>query len=205
MEFHNLGKHCHDETCKQKDFLPFTCKFCEKIYCLDHRDPTSHSCQHSKIGDIRVFTCPVCLKVCKFDSGKLTEDDYFSIHQATDCNPAQYEQIKAEKSKKCSVDNCKTKLTTLNTHTCKKCTQILCLNHRFDDQHVCKRPTFKNNVVQKKEEPKKDIRAQGVPAPEQLQPSRNCRNEMLREMCDVCGARFANLDALIHHAEKAHF
>lgn len=28
MEFSNLGKHCNEKTCNQKDFLPFKCKFC---------------------------------------------------------------------------------------------------------------------------------------------------------------------------------
>ena len=28
MEFANLGKHCTEVTCRQKDFLPFECKFC---------------------------------------------------------------------------------------------------------------------------------------------------------------------------------
>mmetsp|Transcript_33201 Transcript_33201/g.30136 ORF Transcript_33201/g.30136 Transcript_33201/m.30136 type:complete len:81 (+) Transcript_33201:70-312(+) len=80
MEFANLGKHCTEMTCRQKDFLPFTCKFCLKIFCLDHRDPTSHECDKSNKGDIRIFKCPMCLQTVKFDSGIMTEDEFFSIH-----------------------------------------------------------------------------------------------------------------------------
>lgn len=39
MEFSNLGKHCF--ICRQQDFLPFFCNFCEKYYCLEHRN---HDC-----------------------------------------------------------------------------------------------------------------------------------------------------------------
>mgnify|MGYP001950755922 CR=1 FL=1 len=30
MDFQNFGVHCAEITCKQKDFLPFTCKYCEQ-------------------------------------------------------------------------------------------------------------------------------------------------------------------------------
>ena len=39
MEFSNVGKHCY--ICKQQDFLPFFCNFCEQYYCLKHRN---HDC-----------------------------------------------------------------------------------------------------------------------------------------------------------------
>lgn len=34
MEFSNLGKHCQESTCNQKDFLPFECKFCKKTVTI---------------------------------------------------------------------------------------------------------------------------------------------------------------------------
>jgi len=35
MEFQNVGKHCDESTCRQKDFLPFLCRFCNKTVTRD--------------------------------------------------------------------------------------------------------------------------------------------------------------------------
>ena len=44
MEFHSLGKHCARLDCSQNDFLPFTCSFCEAVFCKDHFQPQLHGC-----------------------------------------------------------------------------------------------------------------------------------------------------------------
>ncbi|XP_070575815.1 AN1-type zinc finger protein 1-like [Ptychodera flava] len=40
----DVGKHCSVNTCKQLDFLPFTCNGCSRIFCLEHHSLGSHSC-----------------------------------------------------------------------------------------------------------------------------------------------------------------
>lgn len=44
MEFSNLGKHC--SKCKQQDYLPFECDYCNKILCKEHRSGSNHKCIH---------------------------------------------------------------------------------------------------------------------------------------------------------------
>ncbi|XP_028392304.1 AN1-type zinc finger protein 1-like [Dendronephthya gigantea] len=39
-----VGKQCSVSSCKQLDFLPFTCNDCSAIFCLEHRSTTSHNC-----------------------------------------------------------------------------------------------------------------------------------------------------------------
>ena len=37
----SLGKVCSFAGCGTRDFLPFSCSFCERVYCLEHK---SHGC-----------------------------------------------------------------------------------------------------------------------------------------------------------------
>ena len=39
------GTLCSQEGCRACDFLPFTCKFCQEDYCLEHRSKFKHSCR----------------------------------------------------------------------------------------------------------------------------------------------------------------
>lgn len=65
----DIGKHCFLKECNQEDFLPFQCKFCKEYFCLEHRQPDNHFCQHEtqntrakeKI-QIPKFPCIVCKK-----------------------------------------------------------------------------------------------------------------------------------------------
>ena len=79
MDFQNLGKHCSDSTCRQKDFLPFQCKFCDKTYCLDHRSTAAHSCAAGNAGDMKAIICPVCLQTLSYDSSKYTENEFVRL------------------------------------------------------------------------------------------------------------------------------
>ncbi|KAI5969112.1 hypothetical protein CANMA_001779 [Candida margitis] len=40
----DIGKNC--SYCNQLDFLPFTCEFCKKTYCSNHRTLEQHHCPH---------------------------------------------------------------------------------------------------------------------------------------------------------------
>lgn len=138
MEFANLGKHCSDPICKQKDFLPFECKYCSKIFCLDHRAPSDHSCPSSHLGSKKALVCPLCLKTVKYEDNGLTGDEMLSIHEATECDKSQYEKNKQEKNTFCAKPRCNERIGKLNTYECKQCSQKLCLKHRFEDNHNCK-------------------------------------------------------------------
>jgi uncharacterized C2H2 Zn-finger protein len=55
----------------------------------------------------------------------------------TECDP-KAKQIRPH-LRKCPVKGCKERLTTLNTFTCAKCRAVVCLAHRFEDDHQCTR------------------------------------------------------------------
>ncbi|XP_066543268.1 AN1-type zinc finger protein 1 isoform X2 [Amia ocellicauda] len=40
----DIGKHCQFGTCNQKDFLPFFCDGCSRVFCLHHKGRESHCC-----------------------------------------------------------------------------------------------------------------------------------------------------------------
>ena len=84
MEFGNLGKHCSETTCHQKDFLPFECKYCKNMviefnfafnltifeYCLEHRTPKDHQCKNENVGAKKAIICPMCSKTLKYEFGE---------------------------------------------------------------------------------------------------------------------------------------
>lgn len=44
---------------------------------------------------------------------------------------------KVHKKPKCPVPNCKEKLNSVNTYSCKTCGTSVCLKHRFPNDHDC--------------------------------------------------------------------
>lgn len=45
MEFEELGSNCSLSYCGVKDFLPFKCKRCNGVFCLEHRAFEKHECK----------------------------------------------------------------------------------------------------------------------------------------------------------------
>ena len=44
MEFSDLGAHCEFTGCGIQDYLPFECKYCNKNFCLEHKNHENHNC-----------------------------------------------------------------------------------------------------------------------------------------------------------------
>lgn len=40
-----LGTHCAERSCRALDFLPLTCRYCERAYCRAHAAPERHRCR----------------------------------------------------------------------------------------------------------------------------------------------------------------
>lgn len=62
MEYPNLGEHCSSPSCKTLDFLPFTCAYCNLIFCKEHFNQSLHNCKSLGRGtsnnvDIKSFAC----------------------------------------------------------------------------------------------------------------------------------------------------
>ncbi|BDA42411.1 Zinc finger AN1 and C2H2 domain-containing stress-stress-associated protein [Coccomyxa sp. Obi] len=130
----SLGDHCEVEECKQIDFLPFKCDACEKVFCLAHRKYSAHSCKKAGEKETQTIICPLCAKAIKL----LPDQDAnaaFERHSQEACDPMNY--AKVHKKARCPVPNCKEKLGSVNTYSCKTCGTSVCLRHRFPGDHDC--------------------------------------------------------------------
>lgn len=130
MEFYHIGTHCALTQCKQRDFLPFKCDGCSLEYCLAHREYKSHDCKSAPQG-VQVLTCPICLKGIPFDSHQ-DANMLWQIHYTQNC--------KKEVKLACANKACKKLISEVNSITCNDCNKLVCLQHRFNDQHPCKDP-----------------------------------------------------------------
>ena len=129
MEFSHLGSHCSISTCSQQDFLPFQCEACNKTYCKDHRAYSDHSCSSIPMGE-EVVKCPLCGKGITRLPGI---DINLTISQHMDSSECRQEEISR-------CPKCKARLTDINTITCNRCRQKVCVVHRYSDQHDCTHP-----------------------------------------------------------------
>ena len=129
MEFSNLGRHCSIPNCFQQDFLPFECDACRKTYCKDHRSYYEHQCSQIPMGE-EVYKCPICNKGITIISG---QDLNLIISQHMDSSDCRKENLP-------SCPRCKVRLTGINSVNCNKCRQLVCLTHRYSDQHECLHP-----------------------------------------------------------------
>mmetsp|Transcript_1547 Transcript_1547/g.2045 ORF Transcript_1547/g.2045 Transcript_1547/m.2045 type:complete len:160 (+) Transcript_1547:88-567(+) len=137
MEFGTIGKHCADPSCKQLDFLPFTCDGCQKVFCLDHRTYKDHKCPNANFKDTKVTTCPLCEQPVNILKSQ-NPDQVMDEHIRNGCKPIQKERIMKNK---CSVKKCKQ--SELIPIQCKDCRQQFCVRHRNAFDHEC--PALKAN------------------------------------------------------------
>jgi hypothetical protein len=145
MEFQDLGKHCHLEYCKMKDFLPFTCNLCKKTCCLEHKNYDKHDCIEYKKTIKKAFQCPTCLQTKIFD-GTRTEKEMLTLHKKMSCDPKNAAKIKKIR-KRCAVKKCWKKLTPVNKFQCNPCEKLICTKHRDPEKHGCEK--FEKNTKKK--------------------------------------------------------
>ena len=180
MQFEDIGEHCSFEMCHRRDFLPFQCSKCSKVYCLDHRTCKSHKCPKADADDVMLIICPICSAKIKI-TGADDPNVIFDNHSKTGCFPQL--EVKQEKER-CDADGCYTILTPINTYTCVKCGGLkYCLKHRFPDEHKC--APFK--AAKKKSRLINPQLAQKGPT----------------ERCPLC-LMFFPVSSLIEHCNKVH-
>ncbi|XP_066581218.1 AN1-type zinc finger protein 1-like [Prorops nasuta] len=51
MEFPQTGENCSITDCKQLDFLPFLCEYCQNIFCKVHFNAECHNCKNITTND----------------------------------------------------------------------------------------------------------------------------------------------------------
>lgn len=130
MEFSDVGKHCAVQDCKERDFLPFSCDFCNKCFCLNHRSETSHHCQTKRPDNEAIF-CPICkhqILVCHGENAQRN----LAIHANSKCQKYVVETIERLP---CALGGCKSESVVLIR--CFSCKKEFCLPHRAPDAHKC--------------------------------------------------------------------
>jgi predicted nucleic acid binding AN1-type Zn finger protein len=140
-EFDHVGSHCTLPTCKQRDFLPFTCDTCKKPYCLAHRSYDAHNCEGALKRDMTSLDCPICGKSFKFDKSK-DPNEIWEEHYNFYCTKT--ESKSSSSSSSCARKGCISKLGPSNTFQCPKCLKKVCLSHRMSEEHECVGATNKS-------------------------------------------------------------
>lgn len=128
MDFVDLGRHCALSSCKQQDYLPFTCPHCGLATCLDHRKPEHHDCVRPP-PEAKTVNCPICSRILPIPVGK-NADVIVDYHIRLGCK-----QRRTVKPHSCSVQGCKRK--EVHENICRNCKLTFCLNHRFPLDHNC--------------------------------------------------------------------
>ncbi len=185
-----IGAHCTYKYCKRKDFLPFECSRCGKIYCLEHRSCKAHECPKADIDDVQLIICPFCNARIKM-MGAEDPNVVFQKHYPALCRP---HLAVPETKERCAADGCYTVLNPVNTFECKACGGLkYCLKHRFSDTHKCV-PFKKQKMASRLVNPPK-------PAA-QLKPTAGEKKED-EERCPLCLMYFP-ITQLFEHCSKAH-
>ena len=134
MEFNDVGSYCEVKECGQQDFLPFTCEFCKKKFCRNHKNYASHECGGRESKDMTSIDCPTCGTSVKFPQSE-SPDLIWTQHYSADCKRVLQE--KEKKRNKCPVPMCPTILGISNIYQCTKCDLKICLSHRMPEDHFC--------------------------------------------------------------------
>jgi predicted nucleic acid binding AN1-type Zn finger protein len=132
LEHTNLGKHCDVADCHQRDFLPFTCDYCSKSLCTNHRTYAAHNCEGNKMKDMTSIDCPLCGKSVKFAKAD-DVDALWNQHYKLNCN----QSFPVKNKQSCYEASCQRQLGPSNSFTCTKCKQQVCLSHRSPEDHHC--------------------------------------------------------------------
>jgi hypothetical protein len=60
----SIGERCAEPSCRQNDFLPFTCAACKQTFCLEHFRPAAHACARGG-AEATAIVCPLCALAIK--------------------------------------------------------------------------------------------------------------------------------------------
>ncbi|CAD7935061.1 unnamed protein product [Amoebophrya sp. A120] len=123
------AEQCSVPSCNKVDFLPFKCDACNQLYCLEHRSYAAHNCTAASSKDFTIVVCPDCKKGLRVAASERNLEGILEKHKKTECPGAPKKQAK------CAV--CKTKLNLTNRYECPKCGKLVCLKHRFEEEHDC--------------------------------------------------------------------
>ena len=127
---------CSLQSCKQSEFLPFTCALCKAAFCLAHASPARHACAVAGAADHTVFVCPLCKKGVDNVAGEDVNTTFARHEASAACRAAR----KAPAKPRCAAPGCREALQSHTAFDCKGCGAKFCVSHRTDLSHACKGP-----------------------------------------------------------------
>lgn len=104
----DAGAHCSLPSCRRLDFLPFKCKHCSLLYCLEHFRSSAHACSKEPNGMRELYK--------QTSTGIASE---------------------APARERCPTLGCGKVLTASGSLKCNRCGSRVCLAHRYEDSHPC--------------------------------------------------------------------
>ncbi|GAA5901011.1 hypothetical protein JCM8208_007590 [Rhodotorula glutinis] len=148
-EFLDIGRHCSDDSCRQLDFLPFSCPSCGLPFCAEHWKPDGgHHCASydPALADNRIPSCPLCSTPISFPPGtdpNLPMDAHLSTlcpilhpHLAPSSSSSSTTPTTRNKPhNECRAPRCRTRMVV--PIRCDQCRKSFCPAHRFPSDHAC--------------------------------------------------------------------
>mmetsp|Transcript_6957 Transcript_6957/g.12820 ORF Transcript_6957/g.12820 Transcript_6957/m.12820 type:complete len:193 (+) Transcript_6957:88-666(+) len=136
MDLSHVGKHCHLKDCRKLDFLPFRCGHCKLSFCLEHRLPKNHACEHYTPPRPPVAT------VCKDCNRSILQEGDLAVPALLKRHYAQGEckKFKVEKPHRCNFVKAtgrRCKKREFDEIICKHCGLNFCIKHRHAEDHKC--------------------------------------------------------------------
>jgi AN1-type zinc finger protein 2 len=128
MEFDELGTQCALTSCRQHDFLPFTCHQCQRRFCAAHHrnhDGCSTVASAQRV-PLVCKTCAIVIQVVADDCPTSERAAHIAAH---DCSKAR------QKSMRCQHPGCRTR--PLVRIECRTCSKRYCFSHRSELDHEC--------------------------------------------------------------------
>ncbi|KAK7196977.1 AN1-like Zinc finger containing protein [Novymonas esmeraldas] len=74
---------CQHDGCTEIDLLPARCSHCHKRFCSYHLAHSAHHC--TAVTDVRVGTCPICLRIVPLEYPRQRVDEAVSRHIDRNC------------------------------------------------------------------------------------------------------------------------
>ncbi|KAL1931692.1 hypothetical protein VTP01DRAFT_9835 [Rhizomucor pusillus] len=158
MELPHIGKQCSIASCNELDFLPFSCPYCQGIFCGLHGLPQEHDCSELESANRKVALCQKCNNMVMVPGTEnWTLEEALERHLESGCNKYVFAStsIVNKQDRICAVEKCRImqEQKTVSPIRCAGCQKSYCLKHRHAVDHNC--PSIKTTEYLKEDRHRK--------------------------------------------------